>query len=97
MGIFGGLEGYGISSNREAGDGRPDLVLSPFRPKQLAVIIEIKRADKFTRMEAQCDAALKQIEEKNYAAELLEEGYETILKYGICFCKKTCLIKRAEE
>lgn len=93
VGIFGGLEGYELSSNREAGDGRPDIVLSPYSPKQPAVIIEIKVARKFPQMEAMCDVALKQIEEKNYAAELTEEGYGQIIRYGICFCKKTCMVK----
>ena len=93
MGTFSGLEGYELASNKEAGDGRPDIVLSPFTPKQPAVIIEIKVAKKFPQMEAMCDAALAQIEEKNYAAELEEEGYQKIIKYGICFCRKACMVK----
>ena len=93
VGTFSGLEGYELASNKEAGDGRPDIVLSPFTPKQPAVIIEIKVAKKFPQMEAMCDAALAQIEEKNYAAELEEEGYQKIIKYGICFCRKACMVK----
>ena len=93
VGTFSGLEGYELTSNREVGDGRPDIVLSPFTPKQPAVIIEIKVAKKFPQMEVMCDEALAQIEEKNYAAELVEEGYQKIIKYGICFCRKTCMVK----
>ena len=54
-----------MDSNKEKGNGRPDLVLSPFTPKETAVIIEIKRADKFSQMEKLCDSALAQIEERN--------------------------------
>ena len=93
LGILGGIGGYQISSNKEQGNGRPDIVLSPFTPKQPAVIIEIKRAKNFAQMERMCQEALEQIEEQNYAAELVEEGYRTILKYGICFCRKNCMVK----
>ena len=93
VGTFSGLEGYELISNKEAGDSRPDIVLSPFTPKQPAIIIEIKVAKKFPQMDALCDDALRQIEEKNYAAELEAEGYQKIIKYGICFCRKTCSIK----
>lgn len=40
-----------------------------------------------------CEAALRQIEERRYEASLKDEGYETIIKYGICFYKKECLVK----
>ena len=62
-----------------------------------AMIIEIKCAKKFGQMEAMCDEALRQIEERDYAAELLDEGYQKIYKYGFCFCKKICMVKFAEE
>lgn len=44
-------------------------------------------------MEKKCEDALQQIENKTYAAGPLDEGYKTILKYGICFCKKSCMVK----
>ncbi len=93
LGILKGMKGYSAASNREAGRGRPDIIMSPVTPKKPAVIIEIKVAKKFAQMEAQCDAALEQIKEKNYAAELLEEGYQKVIQYGICFCGKTCIVK----
>lgn len=57
-----------------------------------AVIIEIKQVKKFTQMEDGCREALRQIEEKRYADGLLEEGYEKVMKYGVCFCRKSCRI-----
>ncbi len=97
LGLLGGIEGYHISSNREHGSGRPDLYLEPHHPRMPAMIIEIKCAKKFGQMEAMCDEALRQIEERDYAAELLDEGYQKIYKYGFCFCKKICMVKFAEE
>ena len=47
---------------------------------------------KTEEMEAGCKAALDQIEEKNYAAPFLDKGYTKIMKYGICFCEKTCMV-----
>ena len=96
FGILRGMNGCSVQSNKEQGDGRPDLLIKPFSPKQAAVIIEIKRTAKFTQMEKMCIEALCQIEEKNYAEDLINEGYERILKYGICFCRKHCMVKLAK-
>ena len=93
LGILSGLSGYEIRSNREYGEGRPDIMLRPFSPKQPAIIFEFKRADKFAQMEEKCNEALRQIEEKKYDAELIDFGYQKILKYGICFCRKNCMVK----
>lgn len=93
LGILSGFEGYAIESNREHGDGRPDMVLSPHDPKKSVIIIEVKRAEKYSEMEKKCEEALQQIEDKNYAAEYLDEGYKGVVKYGFCFCKKSCRVK----
>lgn len=93
MGLLGGMEGYRLESNRERGQGRADLVLCPFDPKKAVIVIEVKRAVSFTQMEQVCNQALRQIEDRQYAAEFLREGYHKVLKYGICFCKKSCIVK----
>lgn len=97
LGVLSGMNGCEIQSNKEQGDGRPDLVIKPFSPKQPAIVIELKRAASFAQMEQMCDRALQQIEEKQYTRELLDEGYQKLLKYGICFCKKHCVVKMAVE
>ena len=97
FGLLSGMNGCEIRSNKEQGDGRPDLMIAPFSPKQPAIVIEVKRTAKFTQMEALCVEALSQIEEKNYARDLINEGYKRILKYGICFCRKHCMVKYAVE
>lgn len=59
-----------------------------------AVILEIKVARAFGEMEKLCDEALQQIEQQNYAANLLEDGCSSVLQYGVCFYKKGCMIKK---
>ena len=97
IGILSQMTGYEIQSNKEHGNGRPDILLKPFSPKQPAIILELKHAHKFTQMEELCDKALEQMEERKYDAELLDEGYQSILKYGICFCRKNCMVKTGKK
>ena len=79
--------------NREAGNGRPDIVLKYPSIRGKAVIIEIKVAGSWKELEKKCTEALKQIEEKNYEAELRREGYQDIMKYGVAFYRKECMVK----
>lgn len=65
---------------------------SVFEP---AVILEFKIAETVKELSRKCDEALLQIEEKEYGLELKTEGYEDIIKYGIAFYKKDCMIKKA--
>ena len=92
LGILTGLQGYEKLSNRESGEGRYDIVLKPYDERQPAIILELKRVQRFTEMESMCQEALQQIEDKHYDAGLLDEGYIVIKKYGICFCKKSCMV-----
>lgn len=93
LGLLSGLRGYEKLSNRESGEDRYDIVLKPYDEQQPAVILELKRVQRFTEMDGMCKKALQQIEDKHYDAELLDEGYPVIMKYGICFCKKSCMVK----
>ena len=87
------MKDYRILSNRESGVGRPDLILRTPSVKGRAIIVEIKVVDRITDLDNGCEAALRQIETGKYEASLMDEGYETIIKYGICFYKKECLAK----
>ena len=95
-GVLSGMDGYIVKSNREAGDGRSDIYIRPVSIFDRAVIIEIKICDKPKEIFTKCDAALDQIEKKKYEEELNEEGYEDIIKYGIAFYRKDCIIKMKE-
>lgn len=92
-GLLKNMKDYRILSNRESGNGRPDLILRTPSVRGRAIIIEIKAVDKLSDLESGCEAALHQIEDKRYEASLRDEGYETIIKYGICFYKKECMVK----
>ena len=96
LGILSAMQGYEKLSNRESGEGRFDIVLKPYDEYKPAIILELKRVQKFMEMEGMCYKALEQIEEKHYDARLLDEGYCFIKKYGICFCKKSCMVKIKE-
>ena len=96
LGLFSGISGYEMRSNREYGNGRPDLVLCPYNPRKPLVIFEFKYRKTFKEMPDGCQAALAQIEEKKYAAPFLDKGYQKIIKYGICICEKTCMVQKAE-
>ncbi|MBW6409670.1 AAA family ATPase [Clostridium weizhouense] len=96
LGVLANMHDYIIKSNREGGKGRSDIYiksLSIFKP---AVIIELKVCDKPKEIFKKCDEALEQIERNKYDLELIDEGYEDIIKYGISFYRKDCIIKLKE-
>ena len=92
LSLLYGVPNYAPQSNREEGDGRPDIVLYPNRPKDPAIIFEIKTRKKFNEMQDGLREAYKQIEEKRYEDGILEDGYMGVKSYGICFCKKSCIV-----
>lgn len=95
-GILSGMKGYIVKSNREGGTGRSDLFIKPVTRRKPAYVLEFKVADKFNRLDATADKALKQIEDRGYPRELEDDGYATVYRYGIAFCGKDCLVKLAE-
>ena len=94
-GLLLGTDEYTVKSNRENGKGRTDIVICEYQGRSVAVIIEIKIAGRYKELDKKCDEALWQIEERNYEAELIDDGYENIIKYGVAFCsEKVCKIKK---
>ena len=82
-----------VKSNRESGFGRYDVCLIPKDPSSLGVVIEFKKVDEKEDLEKGAEDALKQIEEKKYAAELKSRGIKKILSLGMAFKGKCVFIK----
>lgn len=80
-----------IKSNRESGVGFSDILIKPENP-DLGIVIEVKYAKEFKKLDAACDAAMAQIKEKRYDETLRDEGRCDILAYGIAFCRKRCRV-----
>lgn len=55
--------------------------------------MEFRVAKKPRDLEKMADEAIRQIEDRQYIAELLDDGYETVGKYRIAFCGKDCMVK----
>ena len=92
-GMLKNIGNYIVLSNRESGNGRPDILLKYPSVRGKAVIIEIKVAKTYQELEQKCDEALRQIEDRKYEEELRQEGYSDILKYGVAFYRKECMVK----
>ena len=97
-GILLGLLGYKaswlIKSNTESGTGYSDILVEV--PKnRTGIVIELKYAENGD-MDAACDEALKQIEEKSYVDKLKKDGMRNFIKYGIACFKKDCKVVVSE-
>ncbi|MBQ9990238.1 MAG: PD-(D/E)XK nuclease domain-containing protein, partial [Lachnospiraceae bacterium] len=83
--------------NRESGFGRYDVIMEPKKKELPAIIMEFKVFNKRREksLEETAEAALKQIEEKQYEETLISRGIEAerIRKYGFAFLGKEVLIE----
>lgn len=97
LGLIVDLAGkYHITSNRESGFGRYDVVMEPLQKQFDAIVMEFKVQNpaKEESLQHTVQNALLQIEEKNYDTELLTRGIpkSKIRHYGFAFCGKKVLI-----
>ena len=97
-GILLGLLGYKaswlIKSNTESGTGYSDILVE-VPNNRTGIVIELKYAENGD-MDAACDGALKQIEEKSYLDKLKQDGMRNFIKYGIACFKKDCKVVVSE-
>ena len=97
-GLLMGRRGYRVESNRENGKGRTDITICEYRKRTFAVVIEVKIAQNYLDLDAACDRAMKQIEDKCYVSNMKKNGYKKVLKYGVAFCsEKVCRVKLEVE
>lgn len=93
-GILLGLLGYKaswlIKSNTESGTGYSDILVE-VPNNRTGIVIELKYSENGD-MDAACDEALNQIEEKSYVDKLKQDGMRNFIKYGIACFKKDCKV-----
>ncbi len=92
LGLLRSQGSWLVKSNAETGEGYSDIFIQT--PDRIGIVIELKYADD-GNLEAACREALKQIEEKKYAEGLKRRGTKKIIKYGIAFCEKECMVVMA--
>ena len=96
-GLLTNVGPYCVLSNRESGNGRPDIVMQTVQiRKGRVILLELKIAGSIAEMEAACDRGLAQIEAQRYAEPFTNEGYPEVKKYALSFYKKECMVKKAE-
>ena len=89
LGLLQSQESWIVRSNAETGIGYSDISVAT--PERLGIVIELKYAED-GNLEAACAKALAQIDEKKYDEGLRRRGMKTILKYGIAFWEKECMV-----
>ena len=92
LGLLQNQDSWLVKSNAETGEGYSDISIQT--PDRVGIVIELKYADD-GNLEKACAEALGQIEEKKYAESLKRWGTKKILKYGIAFYEKECMVVMA--
>ena len=89
---------YLISSNRESGEGRFDIQLRPITNNYPGIIMEFKAIKSLDEkdLDKSADEAIKQIQEKKYMNELINNNINDIQIYGIAFSRKKVVVKTAQ-
>ena len=92
LGLLQNQDNWLVKSNAETGEGDSDISIQT--PDRVGIVVELKYADD-GNLEKACAEALEQIEEKKYAQGLKRWGTKKILKYGIVFWEKECMVVMA--
>ena len=90
LGLLGYKSSWLIKSNTESGTGYSDILVE-VPNNRTGIVIELKYAENGD-MDAACDEALNQIEEKSYVDKLKQDGMRNFIKYGIACFKKDCKV-----
>ncbi|MCD8381168.1 MAG: ATP-binding protein [Lachnospiraceae bacterium] len=94
LGMLRGRKGWIIKSNREAGNGRADIILTD-RFRECGYIIEVKYARSYSALEDKAYEGLHQIEDTLYDEYFSDSDIHEISHYGIAFCKRKCKVVNA--
>lgn len=94
LGLLRHREDWLLYSNMESGEGYSDILVED--PEAgIGIVIELKYRED-GKLEEGCREALEQIDSLRYKDRLEEDGIETIIKYGIAFCKKRCRVQAGD-
>jgi len=88
-------EEYEVRSNRESGYGRYDVMVLPRAAGRAGVVLELKVPDEDEAVEAALDAALRQLADRDYAAELRARGADPVHELAAVFDGKRAYVRRA--
>lgn len=92
LGLLQSQGSWRVQSNDETGTGYSDISIST--RERTGIVIEIKYAND-GNLDGACAEALKQIEDRNYEEGLRRRGMKKIIKYGMAFYKKECMVVKA--
>ncbi len=92
LGLLRSQGNWLVKSNAETGEGYSDISIQT--PERIGIVIELKYADN-GNLEAACAEALKQIEDRKYVEGLKRRGAKKVIKYGMSFCEKECMVMMA--
>ena len=90
LGLFGNMGGWKVRSNAESGDGYSDISVE-VEDRDIGIVIELKYAED-AAFDLACKEALEQIHDRNYEEILIDDGMNTIYRYGIACYKKRCKV-----
>ena len=82
---------WNVSSNIETGKGRSDIIAGR-KDRKVGFVVEVKDVKDEEKLDAACEAALRQIDERDYTAILRRFRVKEIHKYGVAFWDKECRI-----
>ena len=94
-GLLSHREDGWIRSSVESGEGYSDILIEN-EEREIGIVMEVKYA-KGDDLDAGCETALAQIEEKDYVLLLREDGMKTIHKFGIACFRKHCKVELGKE
>ena len=81
-----------VSSNAETGKGRSDIIVER-KDRKIGFVVEVKDVKDAEKLDAACEAALRQIDERDYTAILRRYRVKEIRKYAIAFWDKECRVE----
>ena len=82
---------WNVSSNIETGKGRSDIIVGR-KDRKIGFVVEVKDVKDEEKLDAACEAGMKQIDEKDYTALLRRFRVKEIRKYAIAFWDKECRV-----